>query len=170
MNFADLQQRFLNSGVGRWYAGREPNEQRVILALAALIVLTVFWLGVWKPIADWRETAHNRYQNAQAQLDWLRANEPRARALSRSGTGSTGDAAARSSLITRSAQTQNIQISRWQPDTASGIVSVSIQDQPFNELLRWLNSLQENNGVTVRRIAVDADDRPGLVNAQIRLQ
>ncbi|HEX7036357.1 MAG TPA: type II secretion system protein M [Pseudomonadales bacterium] len=169
MTFAELQQRFLSSGVGRWYAGREPNEQRVILALAGLIVLTVFWVGLWKPIADWRETAHNRYQNAQAQLDWLRANEERARALSRS-TVAGGDAG-RSLLpvITRSAQSQNIQVNRLQPE-ASGIVSVSIQDQPFNDLLRWLHSLQENNGVTVRRMSVDADERAGIVNAQIRLQ
>ena len=167
MTFADLQQRFLGTGAGRWYAGREPGEQRVILALAALIVLTVFWLGLWKPIADWRETAHNRYQNAQAQLDWLRANEQRARALSRSAAA--GDGRSLLPVITRSAQSQNIQVNRLQPE-ASGIVSVSIQDQPFNDLLRWLHSLQENNGVSVRRMAVDADERPGIVNAQIRLQ
>lgn len=169
MTLADLQQRFLTSGVGRWYSGREPGEQRVILALAVLIALTVFWLALWKPVADWRETAHNRYQNAQAQIDWLRANEARARALAQST--SAGDAAGRSLLpvITRSAQAQNIQVNRLQPE-ASGVVSVSVQGQPFNDVLRWLHSLQENNGVAVRRMAVDADERAGIVNAQIRLQ
>lgn len=169
MTWSDLQQRFLATGVGRWYQGREPGEQRVILALAILIAVTVLWLGVWKPVADWRETQHNRYQNAQAALDWMRANESRARAVARSAAA--GDGAGRSLLpvITRSAQAQGIQVNRLQPE-ANGVVSVAIQSQPFNDVLRWLHQLQENNGVTVLRLAVDADDRAGIVNVQVRLQ
>lgn len=163
-----LQARFATSGVGRWYLGREPNEQRVIAALTLAVVLVVLWLGVWKPISDWRALAENRYQNAQAQLDWLRANEARARSLAQGGAGRGGQ---RSLLpvITRSAQVQGIQVNRVQPES-NGAVSVAIQGQPFNDLLAWLHALQENNGVTVLRLAVDAEGTPGIVNAQIRLQ
>ncbi len=163
-----LQARFAASGVGRWYLGREPNEQKIIGALALVIALVVLWLAVWKPISDWRTVAHNRYQNAQAQLDWMRANEARARSLAGSGNARGGQ---RSLLpvITRSAQAQGIQVNRVQPES-NGVVSVAIQGQPFNDLLAWLNALQENNGVTVLRVALDAEGRPGIVNAQIRLQ
>lgn len=164
-----LQQRFLTSGVGRWYAGRESNEQRVIAALAVLIVLALLWLMVYKPISDWHAMADNRYQNAQATLDWMRANEDRARSVARSSQGGGGGGRSLLPAITRSAQSQGIQINRLQPE-ANGVVSVSIQGQPFNEVLRWLHQLQENNGVTVLRLAVDADQRPGIINAQIRLQ
>lgn len=165
---AQLHDRFLASSAGRWYAGREPNEQRVIAALAALIVLAVLWLAVWKPISDWRSVAHNRYQNAQAQLDWMRANESRARALAAGNTRSGGQ---RSLLpvITRAAQAQGVQVNRLQPESG-GVVSVSIQTQPFNDVLQWLHQLEENNGVTVLRLAADAQSQPGIVNAQIRLQ
>lgn len=163
-----LPERFAASSAGRWYAGREPSEQRVIAGLAGLIVLTVLWLGVWKPLSDWRAVEHNRYQNAQVQLDWMRANESRARALAAEGTGAGG----RRSLlpvITRAAQAQGIQVNRLQPESG-GVVSVSIQTQPFNDVLQWLYQLEENNGVTVLRLAADAQSQPGIVNAQIRLQ
>lgn len=163
-----LPQRFATSSAGRWYAGREPSEQRVIAALAGLIVLTLLWLVVWSPVSDWRATAHNRYQNAQAQLDWMRANESRARALAADNSGASG----RRSLlpvITRAAQAQGIQVNRLQPESG-GVVSVSIQTQPFNDVLQWLRQLEENNGVTVLRLAADAQRQPGIVNAQIRLQ
>lgn len=166
---AGLQERFAASGVGRWYAGREASEQRVIAGLALAVALTVLWLGVWKPVSDWRTTAHNRYQNAQAELDWVRANESRARALAESGGGRAAGARPLLQIITRSAQTQGIQVNRLQPE-GNGAIAVSIQGQPFNELLRWLHSLEENNGVAVQRLAVDAGDQPGMVNAQIRLQ
>ena len=169
MNLAGLQQSFLGSGIGRWYQGREPGEQRVILALAILVAVSILWLAIWNPISDWRETEHNRYQNAQAQLDWMKANEERARAVARNATGGGGAGRSLLPVITRSAQAQGIQVNRLQPE-ANGVVSVAIQGQPFNDVLSWLHQLQENNGVTVLRLAVDADQRPGFVNAQIRLQ
>jgi len=165
---ARLHERFLASSAGRWYTGREANEQRVIAALAGLIVLAVLWLAVWKPISDWRSVAHNRYQNAQAQLDWMRANESRARALA-AGNARSGGQRSLLPVITRAAQAQGVQVNRLQPESG-GVVSVSIQTQPFNDVLQWLHQLEENNGVTVLRLAADAQSQPGIVNAQIRLQ
>ncbi len=164
----NLQQRFQASGAGRWYAGRDRAEQRIILALTVAVALTVLWLGVWKPVSDWRAMEHNRYQNAQALLDWMRANETRAREVARSGGPQAGN---RSVLptITRSAEAQGIRLNRLQPES-NGVVSVVIQAQPFNEVLQWLHQLQENNGITIQRLSVDAEGTSGLVNAQIRLQ
>ena len=165
---ANLQQRLSSSGIGRWYHSREPNEQRIVLALTVLVAVTLLWALIWKPISDWNTLERNRYQNAQAELDWVRANEQRARAAASTGNGPTGG---RSLLpiITRSAEAQGIRVNRLQPESG-GVVSVAIQGQPFNDLLRWLHQLQENNGVTVLRLAVDAEGRPGIVNAQIRFQ
>ncbi|MFU8816861.1 MAG: type II secretion system protein GspM [Pseudomonadales bacterium] len=163
-----LQQRFFATSAGRWYLGREHNEQRVIAGLAAVIAVAVLWLGVWKPISDWRAVAHNQYQNAQMELDWVRANEARARAMARS-TAAAGGERSLLPIITRSAESQGIQVNRLQPE-ANGVVSVVIQGQPFNQLLRWLHQLEENNNVTVLRLAIDAEGQPGIINAQIRLQ
>lgn len=165
---ANLQQRFEVSAPGRWYAARESGERRVILALTVAVALTILWLGVWKPVSDWRATEHNRYQNAQALLDWMRANEARAREAARSGGPQSGN---RSVLpvITRSAEAQGIRLNRLQPES-NGVVSVVIQAQPFNEVLQWLQQLQENNDITIQRLSVDAEGTSGLVNAQIRLQ
>jgi general secretion pathway protein M len=165
----NLQQRFRASAAGRWYAGREHNEQRVILALTVALVVMLLWLLIWKPISDWRAVAHNRHQNAQAELDWVRANEARARAVARSGS-SSGAERSLQPIITRSAESLGIQLNRLQFEAGSNVINVAIQSQPFNQILRWLHQLEENNNVTVLRLAIDADAQPGLVNAQIRLQ
>jgi general secretion pathway protein M len=156
------------SAPARWLAGRERNEQWVILGLAALTVITVLWLGIWKPISDWRDVEHNRYRNAQIALDWMRANEARAREIAQSGPAG-GGARQITQVITRSAEVQQLQIARLQPED-SGAVSVVLQSQPFNQVVRWLHQLQQNNGVTVARASFDAETEPGLVSAQIRLQ
>lgn len=168
MNLAGLQARFAASGAGRWYFTREPGEQRIVAVLAALVLLALLWLLVWKPVSDWREVADNRYRNAQAELDWMQANEERARALAASGGGRQGQRSL-VPIITRSAKSQGIEVSRLQPE-ANGVVSVALQSQPFNDVLSWLHQLEVNNGVQIQRVAVDADGRAGRVNAQIRLQ
>jgi len=156
------------SGAGRWFLGREQSEQRIILALGSAVVLVVLWLGIWKPVSDWRDIEDNRYRSAQTTLDWMRANESRAREIARAGSAQAGERSL-IPVITRSAEVQGLQLTRLQPE-ASGAVSVVLQGQSFNDVVRWLQQLEENNGVTVMRVAFDADTQPGLVNAQIRFQ
>lgn len=159
--------RFRETGIYRWYLGREPRERPIIAGLAALVVLLVLWSLVWQPLREWRDREANRYQNAQGLWDFMQANEAAARGLSQSASGA---AAERSLLpvITRSANVQGLRLNRLQPE-ADGAVSVVLQAQVFNSLLTWLNALQENNNVTVQRITIDAEGQPGIVNAQIRL-
>jgi general secretion pathway protein M len=164
----DLAERLRASAASRWLAGREPGEQRIILALGAAIVVTVAWLGVWKPVSDWREREDNRFRNAQATLDWMRANEARARELVRTRSSESGERSLMP-LITRAAEVHGLQLTRLQPE-AGGSVSVVLQAQPFNEVVRWLHQLEQNNGISVARVAFDADANPGYVNAQIRLR
>jgi type II secretory pathway component PulM len=71
-------------------------------------------------------------------------------------------------IITRSADALGLKLARLQPE-AGGVVSVVIQGQPFNDVVRWLAALEENNGVQVDRASIDAGDLSGIVNAQIRL-
>jgi len=156
------------SAPARWLAGRERNEQWVILGLAAVTCIVVLWLGIWKPINDWRDIEHNRYRNAQMTLDWMRANEARAREFSAAGKAG-GGARQLIPVITRSAEVQNLQLTRLQPED-SGAVSVVLQSQPFNQVVKWLHQLEQNNSVTVARASFDAETEPGLVSAQIRLQ
>ena len=166
--FAGMTERLRGSSVARWLRGRERNEQRVILALGAATLLTVLWLGIWKPVSDWREVEHNRLLNAQTTLDWMRANEAQARERAATRSAESGERSLMP-LITRSAEVQGLQLTRLQPE-AGGTVNVVLQAQPFNEVIRWLHQLEQNNGITVARVAFDADANPGFVNAQIRLQ
>lgn len=167
--FQDIQQQFAESGAGRWYYGREARERSIIAALAIALMALLLWSVVWKPVSDWREVEDNRYRNAQSLMQWMQANEQRARAVAQ-GQGQ-GGGAKRSLLptVTSTAAGQGITLTRLQPE-ANGAVSIVIQGQPFNAVLRWLHQLQRSNGVSIQRISLDAEGQPGYVNAQVRLQ
>ena len=167
--FETLKSQLDNSAIMRWYAGREPNEQPIIAALAGLVGLLILWGLIWQPVSDWQNLEQNRYANAQSLWDWVQANEQDARAAARSS--SPGVASQRSLLpvITRAANTRGLKLSRLQPES-DGAVSVVLQAQPFNDMLEWLAELEQRSQVSVQRITLDAEGQPGLINAQVRLQ
>ena len=66
-----VTQAFRGSGVGRWFYGREQNEQRIIAGLAVLVLISILWAGEWKPVSDWHYVEVNRQQNAQQLIDEL---------------------------------------------------------------------------------------------------
>ena len=161
-----INSRFRNSAPGRWFYGRELNEQRIIAGITALVVIAVLWAGVWKPVADWRYVETNRQQNAQQLIDWLRINEQAAKQAASSGNNRGSRALI--PVITKAADAHNIKVNRLQPES-NGVISVVLQQQSFNQIVQWIAQLDENNGVSVDRASFDSQDAPGYVNAQIRL-
>lgn len=153
-----------SSSAGRWYASREPQEQRIVAGIVLLVALSILWLGLWKPISDWKETSQNRYRVAAANLDWLKANRE---LVDTSPQAEGGNASLR--VITETARTRGLKLSRVQPDGEGGI-NVVLQEQPFNAVLGLISQLGENNGVNATRAAIDGSGSPGQVNAQIRFQ
>ena len=166
--FETWNHRLQTTAAWRWYAGREPHERPIIAGLVLLIMASLFWLAIWKPISDWRLVEANRYQNAQVTWEWMQANESAARARVSEPGASTDRERSLLPLVTREANSQGIRLNRLQPE-ADGAVSVVVQAQPFNAVVSWLVRLQEAHNIDVQRISVDSEGQPGLVNAQIRL-
>jgi general secretion pathway protein M len=150
-----------------WYRTKDPRDQRVIQILVAATLLTIIWLGIWKPVSDWRDVQKNRLENARTTLEWMKLNEIRAREVAAAQASEAGDRALLP-MITRSAAAAGLALTRVQPE-ADNAVSITLQNQGFEAVIRWLNQLEQNNGVVVSRVAFDVAG-PGRVNAQLRLQ
>ena len=165
--FGRLADWIRNSAAARWYAGKEPGERLTFGALAVAAAVVFLWAGVWKPVAAWEEAQADRRTDARNLLDWLKANETRARSAVEQG----GNETTRSILpiVTRAAEARGLKVGRLQPES-DGVVSVTLQDQAFNDLIGWIADLGDNQGITVVRASIDAQETAGLVNAQLRLQ
>ncbi len=162
-----LTDQLKSSGAARWYAAKEPRERLTFGALAIVALLVFLWAGMWRPLADWQRVQSNRLGNAEDLIEWLQANESRARAALEEVT----DEPSRSILpiITRAAEARGLKVGRLQPES-DGVVSVTLQGQPFNDLIAWVAALEDAEGITVIRASIDAQETAGLVNAQLRLR
>jgi general secretion pathway protein M len=166
--FTNVTQQIQGTAAWRWYMSREPHERPVIVGLTCVVLVALLWIAIWQPISDWRVLETNRYQNAQNTWEWMQTNEANARARARQAAANPGSERSLLPLVTREANSQGIRLNRLQPE-ADGAVSVVVQAQSFNAVVEWLDRLQKGHNIDVQRISVDAEGKPGLINAQIRL-
>lgn len=165
-----LSNAWRESSTGRWWRAKAAHERLLYAGLAAAVVAALLWLTVWRPVTDWHEHEMRRLDNAQRLLDWVTLNEGRARAAAK-GTAQRSEAGTGSILpaITQAAEAAGIRLARLQPESG-GAVSVSLEQQPFDQVLAWLAKLEDGNGVGVAQASLDAHRTPGFVNAQLRLR
>ena len=158
-----------DSQPARSFYARDVSERRIIVGLAILVTTSLLWMWVWQPVSDWQQAAAQRHTEAQQLVDWIRINET---ALRQSVQGNDRAGQGRRAIIpiiTRAATTHALTLNRLQPES-NGMISVVLQRQSFDQIIKWLSQLHENNEVYVVRASFDRVDAEGYVNAQLRLE
>ena len=158
---------FDRSAAGRWLAGLGERDRLAVIGLSAFLGVVAIYLLLWLPISDFAEAADARYKKQEALLGWMKGTEADARASSANSTGARSGASLLT-LVANSASEAGVQLTRFQPE-GSGGVSVVLQNQDFNAVLRWLERLTLREQVVVRQLSIDDQETPGLINARINL-
>lgn len=158
-----------DSSTGRWWRTKATHERLIYAALSAALAALLLWTAVWRPLGDWQASELRRLENAQQLFEWVTLNEQRARAAAQ-GASQRSAAGSGSILpaITQAADAAGIRLARLQPESG-GAVSVSLEQQSFDQVVAWLAKLGDGNGVRVVQASVDAHRAPGFINAQLRL-
>ncbi len=163
-----LRNKWLASGAYQDYSARDLSERRIILGLCLLIGAAIIWGLLWQPLANWSNGEQQRHQTQQSLLEWLQANEQNARNAAKVTPGGAKTDGLLT-VVSRTAAQANLQLTRFQPESSGG-VSVVLQKQAFNDVIRWLDDLQSNEGVQVMQASLDADPLSGRVNARFSLR
>lgn len=149
------------------------RDQKALQVLAIAFAVTFAYLGVWRPIADFRAGAQAEMEASRDLLEWVRSKEPAARALASSNnqggqTGSLGDADLLKT-VTDSADRSGMPLQRFEP-SGDQAMRIWLEKVPFTDLTQWLAHLESKYGITVDQASVDRADEPGLVDARITLE
>ena len=157
----------VQGSIGQWYEAKSRSDQIVINLVGALFISSVVLLGVWQPIQNNNSEQRSRYVNELTLTEWIALNKNRLRTLSNSSLrqADTSSAVAR---ITNAANQNKVTLDRLQPES-DGSVSISLQNQSFTKVLRWLVKLETQQGLTVLRLGIDKGSKTGEVSVQIRM-
>ena len=158
-----LADRLRASPLARRYEELSGRERRLVNIGAVVVAAAVVYLGVVDPVQTFHDEALARYQQQQAQLEWMQRH--RGEATRQQGTAA--QPARNQSLLTlidQTARTFGLRLASYRSESGGG-VSVVVQEQPFNDILRWTRTLASEHGIRVIQASIDGQGA-GLVNAR----
>jgi general secretion pathway protein M len=143
-----------------------PVRDRMALGLlGAFLVIMMFYLLVWQPIAGKLERAGAHHEQQRELYAYLLQNADKARLLLKSGKTQLAPDQLQS-VVTASAQQHGLTLDRLDNEGQNGL-QISLTQAAFEPLLRWLAELQDK-GVRFTEVNLDRADT-GKVDARLTL-
>jgi general secretion pathway protein M len=148
-----------------------PRERVIVIAGACLVVLAAVYLLALAPFYAAVEARGRRVADKQADLAWLQASLAEVQTLAASQpqlSGPTGESLV--VLIDRTAREANLgsSLTGQTPSGDTGI-RVRLESAPFDAVVTWLGTLQQQYAVSIETATIDRTSAPGLVNATLTL-
>ncbi|MGN6268855.1 MAG: type II secretion system protein M [Sphingomonas sp.] len=147
-----------------WFDGRSLRERRMLLAMAAMIVLTVIWFGIFLPVSDGLSSSRTRLNDAVVRLGDAQAERDSIADLARNRPQPIPGALA--DYLRQSAGDAGFALSNVEPQSDDR-VRIAIPTARPGALFAWLADL-EKAGVIVSTIDV-SNNGDQTVSAQILL-
>ena len=163
-----LRMALRETGIEQRYRAMERRERLLLHIAGAVGLVAILYAGVFSPAYDFREAALARYAQQQDRLDWMRAHEAEARRRNSDDPASASPDRSLLTLIDSTARDANVRLTRYRPES-DGSVNVVIQQQPFNDVLRWTGLLVDED-LRILQAAIDAEDAQGIVNARLSIR
>lgn len=152
-----------------WYQSRDSREQRILQALAVLLIAAlIFWL-IWLPSWHAREEARHRYQVNQQTLSWIQDNVPAVQAAQGQSKSASQATLGKDWIggISSSAQHYGLMLRGFTPN-GSDSVRIQLENQPASPMLLWLHSLEEQ-GIKLTTLEMSAGEDSGTANLHATL-
>jgi general secretion pathway protein M len=139
-----------------WWGDRSLREQRLLLVMAALLAVTILWLGIYRPIQDALSNARERHQEAVVRLGDVRSMTD----VLRGHRGAPALAEPLADFVTRAAAEAGF-ANATVAAQGDRRVSVSIPSARPGPVMSWVAGL-EAQGVVVERLNARANADPTL--------
>ncbi|HEV2110405.1 MAG TPA: type II secretion system protein M [Gammaproteobacteria bacterium] len=153
-----------------WYLSLQERERRVLMVGAAALVAMLLYTAVLHPYFSSRRRLEQDIVDQRDLIAWMRPAAAQIQSLR--GQQPSGMPAGQSLLavVDKSASDAGFGATVKQIQTGNdGSVRVQMQGVAFDGLVRWLGSLQQRYGITVREMTAQRSTSPGNVDAGLTL-
>lgn len=152
-----------------WLDGLAPRERNLVYAAAVVLGIAIVYFAVVLPVTSAAKQRAARIEQKAGDLAWMRQVAPQVMAAAAAGGGLASNESL-VVLVDRTAREAGIgsAIRDQSPAGETGL-QLRLEAAPFDVLVTWLASLQQQYGVRVDAAMIGATSAPGLVNASITL-
>ncbi len=151
------------SALKAWFDGRSLREKRLLLVMAALLVVTILWAGIVRPVDDGLSSARERHTAAVIRLGETKAQVEALAGIRRPPplTGSLAD------TVRAAADEAGFALQSLNED-GPGRVRAQIQSARAAALIPWLNRLERGGILVEQATLTDNGDRTVGVTLVLR--
>ena len=157
----------------QWWSGLQASERRILIMGAIALGLILPYIAIWLPLQDDVEAMQKQVQEQQAVKRWMSQASVEVKQLSGGSSGAVRPRDGRSLLavVDQTAKRSGLGsgLKRLEPE-GQAAVKVWLEQVSFDDMLRWLTSLEQKNGLAVDTITIDRQDVAGRVNARMTLE
>lgn len=155
--------------IRQWLDGLAARERNLVYVAAALLVLAILYFAVVLPVTSAARHREARIAQKTGDLAWMQQVAPQVMAAAAAGNGTASNESL-VVLVDRTARESGIGGSiRDQSPAGQNGLQMRLEAAPFDALVAWLASLQQQHGVRVDAALIGAASGPGLVNASLTL-
>lgn len=150
-----------------WFVQLNQREQLSVLVLAAALGLYLLYMLLWLPLDGNREQLAQQNEGIGGSLQRVDAMVSEIMRL-RDGGGANTSQRNLTSLVNQSTSRRGLQVARLQPNSR-GDIQVRLEGASFDDLLGWLDEIENREGLLVTEVAITQTGAAGRVNATIRI-
>lgn len=156
-----------------WFKRLQRREQNMLLSMAAVVFITLFYLLVWEPVFKGAELEQDKLLSQKKILNWMQKAEKEVAQLRGSGQLISPQYANQSinTLIERSAISAGIRgaINKLDSDGKQAM-KVQLKSVEFDRLAQWLGKLQQDYAITPKHVTINKLEKAGMVNCRLTLE
>jgi len=152
-----------------WFDRLQTRERQLVMA--GLIVFGVFlpYQLIWSPLIDRAELLEQQLGKQVKQLQWMKSATQEIRQLQ--GNSSIKNSGSLLSQVEQTANQSKLRksIRKIQPEGDRG-VRIWIDNAGFDDVLLWLERLQNQHGIEVADFSVERQPEIGRANIRLLLE
>ena len=155
-----------------WFLSLTQRERTMVQVAASVIAIFMVYLLILEPISSNYAKNKKNVATATQTLEWMHSAAAEVKQL-RGGSSSVERPQGKQfilSMVDRSARKAGLAsvMKRVQPEGDSG-VRVWFENASFDELIKWLSTIESENGLSVNEINIEQTESTGLVNVRVFL-
>lgn len=157
-----------------WWLGLQASERRILIIGAVVLLLVLPYFGLWLPLQDQVATLEKEVKEQQAVKRWMQQAAAEVKQLGGNVAPvamQPRDGRSLLAVVDQTAKRSGLGpgLKRLEPE-GQGAVRVWLEQVVFDDMVRWLAGLEQQNGLRVNTITIDRQDAPGLVDVRMTLE
>lgn len=143
-----------------WWQSLTLRERQLVIVCGILCGIAFLYWVIWAPVQAGFDLTRKQVAGLEQQLRWMRQQAPLVAQLKQPGTTTANDDI--TTILNTSSRASHINLKRIRPQGKT--VQIELEPIAFGSLLNWLNTLSQQQRITVRTIELQRNpDEPGQV-------